>query len=173
MDETAPEDVRGCLRELGQALHKPLQVQIGGSVALILQDYLSRKTEDIDFINEVPAELRSRQRLLDDLQRRYGLHMGRVQSQDYPSGFQDRAHSLPPFGRLHVYLLDVYDVFLGKLFSKREQDLDDLRAVAPLLDKETVVQRLRDTAQAFLKDQFLRPYAEHNWYILFGDPLPT
>ena len=28
---------------------------------------------------------------------------------------------------MHVYLVDPYDIFVGKLFSKRSKDLDDLR----------------------------------------------
>jgi hypothetical protein len=99
--------------------------------------------------------------------------LGHVQSHYYPSDWLSRVHSEPPFGRLQVFLLDVYDVFLGKLFSKRERDLDDLRALVPLIDKSVLIRRLHETAQAFLKDPHTRPAAEHNWYILFGEPLPT
>jgi Nucleotidyltransferase of unknown function (DUF6036) len=173
VDRTTPDAIRGCLRELGQSLQRPLQVHLAGSGALILQGYLTRNTDDLDLIDEVPAELRTQQRLLDDLQRRYGLHLGHVQSHYYPSGWQNRVHSEPPYQRLQVFLLDVYDVLLGKLFSKRERDLDDLRAVVSQIDKIVLVRRLQDTAQAFLKDAYMRLAAEHNWYILFGEPLPT
>lgn len=173
VDKTSPETLRECLRALGQSVQRPLQVFIAGAGALILQDYLNRNTDDIDFVNEVPAELRSQHQLLETLERRYGLHVGHVQSHYFPSGWQNRVHSQPPYGRMQVFLLDVYDVFLSKLFSKREKDRNDLTELARQLDKEKLVRRLRETAQAFLADPFLRPNAEHNWYVLFGEALPT
>jgi hypothetical protein len=173
VDKTTPEGIREYLRELGQVLHRPLKVFIAGSGALILQNHLQRPTEDIDIVDEVPAELRSQQKLLDDLEQRFGLHLGHVQSHYFPSGWQNRVHSQAPLGRLEVYLLDVHDIFLSKLFSQRERDRDDLRALARQLDKTVLERKLRETARAFLADKYLRPHAEHNWYILYGEALPT
>ena len=71
-----------------------------------------------------------------------------MQSHYFPSGWQNRAHSLEPFGRLQVLLVDVYDVFLSKLFSARIKDLEDLLVLAPQLDKDDLVEKLKDHAAA-------------------------
>jgi hypothetical protein len=148
-------------------------VSIGGSAALIVAGKLSRATEDVDVVDEVPAEIRTRYDLLERLAARYGLHIAHFQSHYLPTGWADRVRSLGRLGQLEVYLVDEYDVFLSKLFSRREKDRDDLRLLAPLLDRQTVIARLRDTTGPLRSDECLRQAAADNWYILFGEPLPT
>jgi hypothetical protein len=145
---------------------------VGGSAALILPGYLSRQTEDIDAVDEVPAEIRSQHKVLQELADRYGLHLAHFQRHYLPMRWEQRVHSRPPYGLLQVYLLDVYDVFLSKLFSARTKDQDDLRALAPQLDKAILAQRLHDTTGSMLAAETLRQRAEKNWYILYGESLP-
>jgi hypothetical protein len=171
MDKTNPEDIRQYFREIGRDLHDETTVHIAGVVALILSGYLSRHTDDIDIVNEVPEVIRNKHALLDSLSARYGLVLGHVQSHYYPSGWQNRVHSTGPFGRLRVFLLDKYDVVLGKLFSRRTKDLDDLRGMVPQLDKDVLVRKLKDTCAALVNTD-LRTAAEDNWQILFGESLP-
>jgi hypothetical protein len=173
MEKIDPEVVRQYLRELGGHLHKPLTIHVAGSMALIMPEYISRGTDDIDIVDEVPADLRTQHQLLHDLSTRYGLKLGHVQSHYFPAGWRERIHSLGSFGSLRVYLLDVYDVFLSKLFSARTKDLDDLRLLLPQLDKTTLAQKFKDTCRDFLAAERLRQIAEKNWYILTGEPLPT
>ncbi|MBI4532779.1 MAG: hypothetical protein HY711_02440 [Candidatus Melainabacteria bacterium] len=173
MDSTKPEAVKEFLRELGSSVSVPVTLEIGGSIALILSSYLSRSTEDIDVVNEVPLPLRSEQQLLDKLQRRYRLVLTHFQSHYLPAGWENRLQFQGSFGLLKVYVVDVYDICLGKLFSAREKDLDDLRAIKPHLDKGQLSMKLLDTTSSFLKDPLLRRSAEKNWYILFGEDLPS
>jgi hypothetical protein len=173
MDKTDPEDIRQCLRRLGSSVHRSVRAVIGGSASLILKGYLSRHTEDIDFVDEVPAEFRSQHKLLDQLEQLYGLHVAHFQSHYLPSGWRNRTHSLEPFGQLLASVVDVYDVFLSKLFSIRDKDLGDLRMLVPQLDKETLTQRFKDTTASMLEAEDLRKRAEQNWYILFGEALPS
>jgi hypothetical protein len=173
METTRPERVREWFRELGMHLHRPLRLYVGGSIALIMPGYLSRATEDIDVVDEVPAELRSQRELLDQLTARFDLHLAHFQSRYLPMGWQERAHSLDSFGPLQVYLVDVYDVFLSKLFSIRTKDRDDLRMLKPQLDKEILIRRLTETTTSMLAAAPLRQRAADNWYILYGEPLPT
>jgi hypothetical protein len=77
------------------------------------------------------------------------------------------------FGTLHVSLVEVYDVFLSKLFSARLKDRDDLCMLAPQLDKAIIIRRLRDTTQGLLTAPDLREKAAQNWYILYGEPFQT
>jgi len=171
MDLTDPEIVREYLRELGTALHHPTRMAIGGAIALILADRLSRATEDIDVVDEVPAELRKQHKLLEGLLQRYGLKLTHFQSHFLPSGWDRRTHSLAPFGRLQVDLVDELDIFLGKLFSAREKDRDDLRQLLRGLDRGQVLHRLQATCGSFLADANLRANAERNWYVLTGEAL--
>ncbi len=73
---------------------------------------------------------------------------------------------------MDVYLVDPIDIFLGKLTSIRTKDLDDLRVLAPQLDKPTIVQRLKDSMKSALASESLKERAQHNWYIIYGEELP-
>jgi hypothetical protein len=173
MKTTRPEQVREFLRELGMHLHRPLRLYVGGSIALILPGYLSRPTEDIDVVDEVPPEFRSQREFLNQLEQRFDLQLAHFQSHYLPMGWQQRVHSLGDFGQLQVYLVDVYDVFLSKLFSIREKDRDDMRMLKSQLDKEVLVRRLKETTVSMLAAPGLRQRAVDNWYVLYGEALPT
>src|SRR5438552_3985685 len=92
---------------------RPYVASTDYSAALILQGYLSRATDDIDVVDEVPAEIRSLHALLQDLRKRYGFHLAHFQSHYLPTGWEQRLHSLEPFGNLQIHLVDIYDVFLS------------------------------------------------------------
>jgi hypothetical protein len=173
MEPTRPETIRQFFEELGSELHKTVRVYLGGSGALILTGHLSRRTQDLDVVDELPEEIRSLHKTLDKLTQRYRLQIAHFQSHYLPSGWEKRVHSLEPFGRLQVFLVDAYDVFLSKLFSAREKDRDDLRALVPQLDKETVVRRLKETTAAWQGESHLLQRAQDNWKILYGEPLPS
>jgi hypothetical protein len=173
MEPTKPETVREFLRDLGTHVNQPLRLYVGGSVALIMPGYLARRTQDLDVVDEIPEPIRSQHQILRQLEQRYRLQLAHFQSHYLPMHWEGRAHFLDSFGRLTVYLLDVYDVFLSKLFSIREKDKDDLRALAPQLDKDTLIRKLKETTGSMLAAESLRQRAEQNWYILYGEPLPS
>ncbi|HXG12028.1 MAG TPA: DUF6036 family nucleotidyltransferase [Gemmataceae bacterium] len=173
MEPTRPEHIRQLLRDLGSRLQRPARLALGGSGALILQGYLLRRTQALDVVDELPSEIRALGPRLKELEQRYRLQLGYFQSHYLPSGWEQRVHALEPFGLLNVYAVDVYDVFLSKLCRSREKDQDDLRVVAPQLDKETLVRRLKETATGLLSQPDLRQKAERNWYSLYGEALPS
>ncbi len=174
VETTRPETIRTLFREVGNKVRtrRPLRLYIGGSGALILRGLLARRTEDIDIVDELPAELRAEHQLLEVLRQRYNLYFGHFQSHYLPSGWQGRAQYYDDFGELQVYLVDVYDIFLSKLFSARDKDLDDLRMLVPHLDKEVLTDRFRRTTASMLASPDLGKRAVDNWYILFGEALP-
>ena len=172
MEKTDPELIRKFLDHLGRKLRESTRIYIAGSGALILLGLLVRHTEDIDVVDEVPKEIRDNHQLLQELQADYGLHLGHVQSHYFPSGWQNRAQSFDLFGRLSVYLVDAYDVFLSKLFSSRVKDMGDMRMLTPQLDKETLVQRFKGTCGSLLAAPRLNEIAQDNWHVLFGEDLP-
>lgn len=172
MKKTEPEQIRQYLRDLGTRVRRPLRIDVGGSVALIMPGYLSRATDDIDVVDEVPGELRAEHALLHELEGRYGLGLAHFQRHFLPMGWEQRLHYLDTFGQLQVYLVDAADVFLSKLFSIRSKDLDDLRMTAPQLEKESLAQRLKQSCLSLLAAPDLRQQAEQNWYVVYGEPLP-
>lgn len=174
MRATRPDTVRQFLRELASDLGQPTRVVIGGSVALMLANYLVRRTEDIDIVDEVPAEIRAMQQRLDSMSSRYGLHLTHAKSSYLPSGWQNRTQSEGDYGQLEVYLVDAIDIFVAKLFSRREKDTDDLRVLATRLEMADIEDRLRVSAASLLaENRISRQQARRNWYIVYGEELPS
>jgi len=173
MDKTQPESIRQYFEQLGQSLPKKLHIDIAGAVSLILSGYVERSTSDIDVVGEVPLEIRTQHKLLDDLEKLHGLHLGHVQTHYFPKGWSERVHAFGIFGRLEVSLVDVYDAFLSKLFSARTKDLGDLKVLAPQLDKAVLVERFLTTCPDFLAVARLKELAANNWRIIYGEDLPS
>lgn len=159
------------LRELGLQLLHPARAVIGGSSALILQDLLSRNTEDIDLVDEVPKPIRELHQWKARAKERYGLFIAHFQSHYLPAGWADRLHSLGSFGKLETFVVDPVDIFVGKLFSNREKDLDDLRALSASLSRERIDSRLA-SASSLRADADLAEQARRNYYIVYGDEIP-
>jgi hypothetical protein len=173
MDKTDPDTIRQYFRQLGYELRDTVKIAVGGGCALILPGYVSRFTEDIDVVGEVPEEIRTKYQFLDEMEKLHGLHMGHVQPHYFPLGWRDRVHAFGIFNHLQVSLVDVYDVFLSKLFSIRVKDMGDLKVLLPQLDKEVLVDRFQRTCNDFLAAPRLKEIAEKNWNILFGEELPS
>jgi hypothetical protein len=172
MDATRKERITDFFKEIGSSIQKPVILQIGGSIALIFPGYLSRRTDDIDVVDEVPEEIRTQHRLLDSLKDRFGLSIAHFQSHYLPSGWQGRLHYAGTFNKVEVYLVDFYDVVLGKFFSAREKDRDDLRTLRAQIDKTELTARLLSSGQTLRADAKLAANAEFNWKYIFDEPLP-
>lgn len=167
-----PEALLNFFRDLGESVREPVNLYVGGSSALILGGYLQRNTDDVDVVDELPRPVRTDHELIERLVNRHRLRLSHFQSHYLPTTWANRAHSLGWFGRAHVTLVDVYDIFVGKLFSKRDKDFVDLRVLKPKLDQQTLAERVRNHAAPLADDPGMRQAAEHNWYVLFGQPLP-
>ena len=72
-----------------------------------------------------------------------------------------------------MFLVDSCDVFVSKLFGARIKDLGDLRHLARRLDKKKIESRLLSSAGGLRANAELAKDAETNWYVLYGEPLPT
>jgi Nucleotidyltransferase of unknown function (DUF6036) len=173
MEPTRPETIKQMLRDVGVEIRKPVTTYLAGAGSLILQGLLNRRTQDLDFIDEVPKEVRALGERLHELERTHRLELGHVQQHYFPSGWNQRVHSQPEFGRMRVFLVDGYDIFLSKLSSRREKDKQDLEVLIKVLDKETLSRKLKETCQGFLAMEKLREDMEKNWYSLYGEPLPA
>jgi hypothetical protein len=172
MDKSNPEDIRAYFRKLGTQVHQPIRLVVRGSIALILPELLVRATEEVDVVDEIPAEIRNMHKELKELRDRFGFRLAHFQSHYLPEGWAKRVHSVGSFGKIQLFLVDPYDVALSKLFSGRTKDRDDLRVLAPLIEKDLLVRRLQEiTASLRAEKRFLQD-AEKNWYLLFGESLP-
>jgi hypothetical protein len=171
-EPTEAQTILQFLRELGERLPSPARLDVGGSSALILGGLLTRSTDDVDAVNEVPAAIRVQHELLAELSGRYGLSLAHFQSHYLPAGWENRLRSLGRFGKLDVFLVDPLDIFVGKLFSKRTKDLDDLRMLQNAFERRAIVERLRSGASALNADPVLRSDAQKSWHILYGEAFP-
>ncbi|HEU5116775.1 MAG TPA: DUF6036 family nucleotidyltransferase [Isosphaeraceae bacterium] len=168
--ELRPEQIRQYLRELGTQV-SPAQITIGGSTAITLQGLPPRPTDDIDVVNEVPAEIRQEPALISQLARDYGISLTHFQSQFLPDGWELRVKSLGSYGNLQVSVVDTYDILAGKVYSARTKDRNDLRRLAPHIDREKLRNRLQSSTRNLWKDDRDRHRAIQNWYVVYGEDL--
>lgn len=168
---TTRDSILRFLRDVGRNLTQETKIIIGGSSSLILDQLLQRATEDVDLVDEVPEALRNLGQHLVSAQRVHNLHLAHFQSHYLPDGWEIRLCSLGYLGRLLVYRVDSLDVFVGKLFSNRERDRQDVNFLAHAFPLEQVKQRMVQAGQRLLADPKLRQCAEHNWYVLYGEEL--
>jgi hypothetical protein len=165
----SPATVRQFLRELGIAITQPVAITIGGAASLILRGLLSRATEDVDLVDEVPVEIREERQVLHDLSSRYGLRITHFQSHYLPLGWETRTSDFGTFGKIHVRLVDPYDIIAGKVFSARPKDLDDFRLLSLSLDKEQLGQRVAQGLSSLYSNDKHRHQAMRNWYVVYGE----
>jgi hypothetical protein len=163
--------IRQIFEILGRGIHGPLEVHIAGSIPTLIKGLTARPTADIDFVDEVPAEIRSQRAVLRKIETQFGLTLGHVQSHYLPAHWQDRRQWLGDFSELRVYLVDEYDIFVSKLSSKQEKHQLDLRVLAQKLDKSVAKRRLLTDGKAFLDDPGLKLQIEENWRFIFQEPL--
>lgn len=156
---------------LGQSVHTRVEVNVAGSIPTLIQGLTARPTADIDIVDEVPAEIRKQRAVLRQIEAAYGLTLGHVQSHYLPANWEKRRQFLGDFGGLRVYLADPYDIFVSKLSSKQEKHKDDLRVLAPKLDRETARRLLLGDGQEFLKAPRLKTQIEDNWAFIYQEPL--
>jgi hypothetical protein len=156
---------------LGRGIHDRIDVHIAGSIPTLIKGLTARPTIDIDFVDEVPAEIRRQRDVLREIEAEFGLKLTHVQSHYLPAHWHDRRQWLGDFGGLRVYVVDEYDIFVSKLSSKQKKHQLDLRVLALKLDKEIARHRLFSDGQAFLDDPKLRPQVEENWRFIFQEPL--
>jgi hypothetical protein len=171
MPHLSPATIRQFLRELGTAISQPVTMTIGGAGSLILRGLLSRATEDVDVVDEIPVAIREERPILDELARRYGLHLTHYQSRYLPGVWESRTSDLGSFGEIHVRLIDPYDIIAGKIFSNRPKDRDDFRLLSLALDREELKRRIVGGLSPLWSNVEQRDVAIRNWYIVYGEEL--
>ena len=107
------------------------RVIIVGGGALVLRDYLSRATEDIDVLS---ADSR-----LYELMRAYDMN-GYVNAyiNCFPYNYEDRIDLIWSGSRVDYYTASLEDIVIAKLCSNRADDLSDIELVAHMVDWKTL-----------------------------------
>jgi hypothetical protein len=156
---------------LGRGIHGRLEIHVAGSIPTLIKGLTARPTGDIDLVDEVPEEIRRQRDVLHKIETDYGLRLTHVQSHYLPPHWRDRRQWFGDFGGLRVYLLDEYDIFVGKLSSRKEKHQSDLGVLALELDKGKARHRLLTDGRIFLDDPKLRPQIQENWRFIFQEAL--
>lgn len=104
-------------------------VVIAGGGALVLMDYTSRATSDIDVIDASKA--------LYSLFEKYQMN-GRISAHEnsFLFNYPDRLKPLWCGEKINFYTVSLEDIVISKLCAYRPPDLDDLKAVAKYVDWE-------------------------------------
>ena len=158
---------------LGRKIHDRIEVNVAGSIPTLIKGMTARPTADIDFVNEVPPEIRRQRAVVKKIEDEYGLKLTHVQSHYLPTHWEERRHFLGDFGGLRVYLVDEYDIFVSKLSSKREKHKQDVRVLAGVLDKQTARRRLLTDGRVFLDEPSIRPQIGESWRFIYQEPFPS
>jgi hypothetical protein len=106
VDSIDSPQVRQIFELLGRGIHKAVEIHIAGSIPTLIKGLTHRPTSGIDFVDEVPAEIRGQRALLGKIKAEYGLTLGHVQSHDLPERWKNRRQWLGDFGGLRVYVVD-------------------------------------------------------------------
>lgn len=163
------DTIKQYLRDLGSQMIREEEITIGGSCAISLQGLPFRTTDDMDVVDEIPVSIRTQRGLINQLSMSYGLRLTHFQSHYLPDGWLNRVSFLGKFGNLQVFLVDVYDIISGKFFSLRTKDRDDLRRLAPVLDKDKILYRIHHFARSLLSDLKYHENLLKNWYVVYGE----
>ena len=115
MDSVGLTRLRRILDLPGRGAHSPVDVRLAGSLPALIRGLTVRPTGDIDFVDEVPEQIRRQRIVLRKIETDFGLKLGHVQSHYLPAHWQIRRQWLGNFGGLHVYLVDEYDFFVSKV----------------------------------------------------------
>jgi len=167
------DQVEQVFQMLGSMIQQHLDVYIAGSIATLIQGLTVRPTDDIDFVDEVPALIRDQKATIKEIKTKYGLALSHVKSHYLPSDWIDRCILMGDFGGIRAFLVDEYDIFVSKLSSKQEKHKDDLRVLAGKLDKDKVKHHLLTYGKAFLESKDDRPTLEANWQFIYREPLES
>lgn len=80
VDAIQPETINRFFRDLSLRVSSPTRLVVGGSIPLMLAGLISRHTEDVHVVDELPAELRGQHDVLNALLDMYGLRLTHFQS---------------------------------------------------------------------------------------------
>ncbi|MBM3127994.1 MAG: hypothetical protein FJ009_05080 [Chloroflexi bacterium] len=144
-------DIRAFLARVGELCEHPTNLYLLGGSALILLGS-PRPTVDLDYVgSDLPAQRGELEQLVQRAAVEMQIEVEAIPFQDFlplPSESERRHVQIGQFGKLTVYVFDLYSIALSKIERGFESDLEDV--VFLLQHKRIELQRLIQLAQAML-----------------------
>jgi hypothetical protein len=169
VEPVTPEQILRMLRDASRRVRRPARINVGGSCALILSRWITRPTDDVDVVNELPDVLRSDYELIDSLAARHKLRLTHFASHYLPDGWENRVVPAAMFNQLDVRVVDPTDVLTGKFFSRREKDYRDILASERHVSKDVLRERMEHNTSSFRTVNRLLWQGRDNWYAFSGE----
>ena len=131
-------------------------VFIAGGGALILMDYMSRATSDIDVINATKA--------LYELFDKYQMN-GHIAAHinSFLFNYEDRVELIWKGEKIDFYTVSLEDIVVSKLCAGRQPDWDDLKMVAKHVDWEKLKALISDDDEMSTLKMSSRQYSEFKY----------
>lgn len=149
------------LREVDEALGRPVSMHCLGGFVLAALWELPRPTGDVDFIEVVPSDAVSE--LLGiagegtELASRYKLHLHRVTVAEFPEKYASRLVDITPgkFDHLRLLALEVHDLALAKLGRNSPRDRFDVKFLEGqgALDRQLLQERFESELRPYVLNQ--------------------
>lgn len=136
----------------------PARLHCLGGFVTAMQYGLSRRTNDLDYVEVVPRERLSTLEEVagrgSELAKRYGLHFQHVTVASLPASYDERLAELFPnqFQNLRLFALEPHDLALSKLARNNTVDREDVRRLAKIvpLDPKLLQKRYREELRPYL-----------------------
>lgn len=169
MEPTTPAQIERFFRELGRRVRTHTVLYVAGSAVLLANRLIVRHTTYVDVINEIPASIREDHEIIDTVERATQLRLAHTASHYYPKGWRNRTSSYGVFDLLDVRFIDPIDQLVGKLFSKRDRDAQDVKDAWDGIDQNAFRDRLQRTTHELRQVERVQSNALETWYILTGE----
>ena len=129
MEPVTPETLTEFLTRLGERYSDQATLYLlGGSALLLLGN--PRQTLDIDYTTDLnPQQQKALETIMNQLAARYRLDVEAVPIAEFvplPPGAEIRRRFVGRFGKVDVYLFDLYTIALSKIARGFETDMDDV-----------------------------------------------
>lgn len=129
MEPITPETLREFLTRLGERYSNQVTLYLlGGSALLLLGN--TRQTLDIDYTTDLePQEQQALENLMNQLATQYRLDIEAVPIGEFvplPPGVETRRRYIGRFGKIDVFLYDLYTIALSKIARGFDTDLEDV-----------------------------------------------
>lgn len=154
-------DLIQALARLGALCSSSTEIVLAGGAALILAGYIDRGTEDGDVIHSEPrlTDLEAVLATVAEERDLPGAWLNdgvKAWADVLPPDFATRLEEVGVFGNLRVRRLGRLDLLVMKLFALRDQDLEDVAAMAPAEEEVAFVRGQMERIARTRPDRALR-----------------
>ncbi len=129
MEPVTQDTLTKFLTRLGERYSNPATLYLLGGSALLLLGNL-RQTLDIDYTTDLnPQQQQSLETIMNELAAEYRLDIEAVPIAEFvplPPGAETRRRFIGRFGKIVVYLYDLYTIALSKIARGFDTDMEDV-----------------------------------------------